>query len=110
MLAHCLARGADRVVHLLTDEQAHLDSFSVARVLSAEIGKRGFDLILCGDRTEDDGASEVGPVLADLLDIPQVTNVVNLKLSVRDRKLVAEKAGARVPTGGGSRPAGGSHR
>lgn len=89
VLAHCLARGADRAVHLVTDESMHLDSLSVAHVLGAEIKKQKIDLILCGNKTEDDGASEVGAVLAELLDISLVTNVVNLNVSLNDHNLVA---------------------
>lgn len=91
VLAHCLAKGADEVVHLLSDEDHNLDSFSVARALSAEIRKRGFDLIICGNKTENDGASEVGPFLAELLDIAQVTNVVNFSLLPQGNKFLAER-------------------
>lgn len=81
VLAHCLARGADNVIHILTNKPANLDSFSVARVLSEIIGQLKPDLVLCGNRTDDDGASEVGPVLAELLDLALVTNAVNLRIS-----------------------------
>lgn len=87
VLAHCLARGADRAIHLVTDAAMHLDSFSVARVLGAEIRKQSCDLILCGNKTEDDGASEVGAVLAELLDLALVTNAV--KITLNDSNLVA---------------------
>lgn len=90
VLAHCLARGADQAVHILTDD-VPLDSFSVARFLRDEIRKRGFDLILGGNKTEDGGTAEVGPVLAELLDIPQVTNAVRLTVSIGDGKIVAER-------------------
>lgn len=81
VLAHCLARGADNAIHVLADMSANLDSFSVARVFSKLIGQIKPDLVLCGNRTEDDGASEVGPVLAELLNLALVTNAVNLRIT-----------------------------
>lgn len=90
-LAYCVARGADNTVHLITDELVQMDSFYVARVLGAEIRKREFDLIMCGNNTEDNSSGEVGPFLAELLDLPQVTNVVKLNFGSRERKLVAER-------------------
>lgn len=90
-LAHCLARGADKAVHLISDESARLDSFSVASLLNAELRTRDFDLVICGYKTEDDGAAEVGPVLAELLNIVQITNVVKLAIAPQDKTLVAER-------------------
>ncbi|WP_418791597.1 electron transfer flavoprotein subunit beta/FixA family protein [Phosphitispora sp. TUW77] len=87
-LAQCLARGADKAVHVLLEKET-LDSFSVARVLSDIAKKHNYDLILCGNKTEDDGSSEVGSVMAEMLDIPQVTNVINL--TINGNKLEAER-------------------
>jgi electron transfer flavoprotein beta subunit len=36
---------------------------------------RGYDLVLCGDQTLDHGSSMVGPLVAELLGLPQVTAV-----------------------------------
>ncbi len=91
VLAQCLARGVDAVVHLVTDDSMPLDSFAVARALSDAIKAHGFDLILCGDRSLDEGSAEVAPILAELLDIPQVTGVVKLNVSSTDSQVVAER-------------------
>jgi electron transfer flavoprotein beta subunit len=89
VLAHCLARGADRAIHVITGNSAKLDSFVVARVISEAIRKQDFDLVLCGNKTEDNGASEVGAVLAELLDISLVTNVIKIDISLKDESLKA---------------------
>lgn len=91
VLGHCLARGADGTVHLLTEDSEELDPFAVARLLSSQIRTRAFDLVLCGNRTEEGSSAEVGPVLAELLDIAQVTNVVKLNVVAGERKVVAER-------------------
>lgn len=90
-LSVCLAAGADSAIHILSEDSLAIDPFCVARALSVELGKRAFDLILCGDRTLDDGASEVGPVLAELLGIPQVTGVVKLTFSKEKASVIGER-------------------
>ena len=79
----------DAVVHLQTDGSGPLDSFVVARALRDAIPR--FDLILCGDRSLDEGTSEVSSILAELLDIPQMTGVVKLTVSPKDSQVVAEE-------------------
>ena len=91
VLGQCLARGVDSVVHLLTNDADRLDSFVVARVLSEAVRAQTFDLILCGDRSLDEGSSEVTSVMAELLDIPQVTGVVKLTVSAQNSHVVAER-------------------
>lgn len=91
VLEQCLARGVDGVIHLVSDGSTAVDSFAVARALSDAIKAHGFDLILCGDRSLDEGSSEVSSILAELLDLPQVTGVVKLSVSPQDSQVVAER-------------------
>ena len=77
-LRNALAVGADSAVLLKTD--GDLDSLGTARLLAAEIGGRGFDLVLCGKQAVDDDGAQVGPMLAELLDLPCVTVVVKLEV------------------------------
>ena len=73
-----LAMGADSAVLLTAD--AGLDALQVARALAAEIKDKGYDLILCGKQAVDDDASQVAPMLAELLSLPCATVVAQLKL------------------------------
>ncbi|MBI4317063.1 MAG: hypothetical protein HY675_01125 [Chloroflexi bacterium] len=91
VLSDCLARGVDRAIHLVVDVPAPLDSLSAARILVRHIQELDFDLLLCGNRTLDDGPSEVGPALAELLAVAGVTGVVKLAVSAPERRLVAER-------------------
>jgi electron transfer flavoprotein beta subunit len=71
--------GADAGV-LLSDRQfAGADVLATAYTLSQGIRKAGpFDLILCGKQTTDGDTAQVGPEMAEFLDIPHVTNVLRI--------------------------------
>ncbi len=77
-LRNALALGADRAVHLKTE--AELDGAAVASLLADALRGQGFDLILCGKQAVDDDAGVVGPMLAERLELPCVTVVVQLLL------------------------------
>ncbi|MFH2202217.1 MAG: electron transfer flavoprotein subunit beta/FixA family protein [Elusimicrobiota bacterium] len=80
-LREALAMGCDRAC-LLTDKAfAGADTLATARVIAAAVRKLGrFDLIFCGGYSLDGSTSQVGPQVAELLDIPELTHVFKLKL------------------------------
>lgn len=78
-LREALAMGIDRAVHLLGREFAGADTLATARALALAIRRIGFDLILCGKYSTDAETAQVPPMLAELLDIPQVTGVTRLE-------------------------------
>lgn len=75
-----LAMGADRGV-LLETGSLPADGLAVARALSAELEGGGYDLILFGKMAIDDYNQQIGPMVAELLDLPCVTCVAHLELS-----------------------------
>jgi electron transfer flavoprotein beta subunit len=78
-LRNVLAMGADRAIHLKTDAAA--DSLAVARALAAEIGPLAPGIVWCGRQAVDDDASQVGPMLAELLGMPCVTSIAKFELT-----------------------------
>lgn len=80
-LREALAMGADRAVHLLGREFAGADTLATARALAKAIEQIGFDLVLCGKYATDAETAQVPPMLAELLDIPQVTGVTKIEWS-----------------------------
>ena len=72
-LMECLALGADRAVHLCDHAFAGADTLATARALAAALRREPFDLVLCGRNSVDAETGQVGPELAELLDVPQVT-------------------------------------
>ena len=78
-LREALAMGIDRAVHLLGREFAGADTLATARTLALAIRRLGFDLILCGKYSTDAETAQVPPMLAELLDVPQVTGVTRIE-------------------------------
>ena len=65
---------------LLTDKRfAGADVLATAYTLSQGVEKLGkHDLIICGKQTTDGDTAQVGPEMAEFLDIPHVANVVKI--------------------------------
>ena len=74
-----LAMGADRGV-LLQADAIPADGFVTAQALAAELKGGGWDLILFGKVAIDDYNHQVGPMVAELLDLPCVTSVAHLDI------------------------------
>lgn len=74
-----LAMGADRGV-LLQVDRIPADGLEVAKALAAELQGGAYDLILFGKMAVDDYNHQVGPMVAELLDLPCVTAVAHLTL------------------------------
>lgn len=85
VLREAIALGADRGVLLNDRGMAGADtsatSFTLARAI--EHACPGFDLILCGFASSDSDTAQVGPQLAEELDIPGVGYVDEISVSGR---------------------------
>ncbi|MFQ6081333.1 MAG: electron transfer flavoprotein subunit beta/FixA family protein [Candidatus Bathyarchaeia archaeon] len=90
-LREALAMGADRA-YLLSDPSFEgSDTLAVSYILAEAIKKVGeFDLILCGEASIDSFTAQVGPRLAERLNIPQITYV--RKLDLNGDTVVAERS------------------
>lgn len=68
-----LAMGADRAV-LVTDEGLRgADAFLTARVLAAVVRAESPDVLICGTESYDGSTGLVAPMMAEILDLPQLT-------------------------------------
>ena len=75
-----LAMGATRAVQLKTDE-VPFDGLAIAQALAAELKDGTYDLILFGRMATDSANGTVGPMTAELLDLPCVTGISQLDLA-----------------------------
>jgi electron transfer flavoprotein beta subunit len=76
VLWEALTLGADRSVLLSDPRFSASDTLATSYVLGMGIRKIGkFDLILCGMRTTDGDTGQVGPQLAEELDLPHISAV-----------------------------------
>ena len=73
-----LAMGADRGIHVETDEE--IEPLSIAKILRAIAVKENPDLIILGKQAIDDDCNQTGQMLAALLDWPQGTFASELSI------------------------------
>ncbi|MCP4378074.1 MAG: electron transfer flavoprotein subunit beta/FixA family protein [bacterium] len=78
VLREALCCGADRAV-LITDRRAAAsDTLATSYILSCAIGKLDADIVLCGRQAIDGDTAQVGPQLAEKLEIPVITYLEKL--------------------------------
>lgn len=98
-LRTALAVGADRAVHVLSDESLRTDCAglpprAVAEVLRRIAEREECDVVLVGKQSVDSDRGHVGALLAGLWSAPQVSFAANATLETDDRgdvSLVAER-------------------
>lgn len=79
-LKECVAMGADHAVLLSDRAFGGADTLATSYVLAAGIQKLGqVDLILCGKQAIDGDTAQVGPEMAEHLQIPLITNVAKVE-------------------------------
>ncbi len=90
-LVQCLAMGMDRAVHLVDRAFAGSDTLATARALALALRRESFDLILCGRNSVDAETGQVGPEVAEMLGLPQVTGVRRLELDEQAGQVIVER-------------------
>ncbi len=78
VLRTCLATGADRAIHVQDDAIAGADPLSLARIIQAAIADEDFSLIVAGLQADDDNHTQIGGLVAGLLDWPSASAVMSL--------------------------------
>ncbi len=79
-IREALAKGADRGIHVETD--AVLDTLQTATMLADALRDETADLILTGLQSDDLGYGQTGVVLAELLDFPSSTIIMQVEIDV----------------------------
>jgi electron transfer flavoprotein beta subunit len=80
VLREALARGADRALHVESDALAASDAHAVASALAPAMSDEGFDLVLTGLQSDDQGHAQMGVVLAERLGIPHSTIIMEAEV------------------------------
>ncbi|GEL76808.1 electron transfer flavoprotein subunit beta/FixA family protein [Tenuibacillus multivorans] len=93
-LRTALAMGADKAVLINTeDDLEESDQYSTVRILEAYFEDQEVDIILAGNVAIDKASGQVGPRLADKLDIPYVTTITNLEIDGDTANIVRDVEG-----------------
>jgi electron transfer flavoprotein alpha subunit len=78
-LEDAVRRGADRAVHLVDQRFAGADTLATARALAHALRLEELDLVLFGRSTLDGATAQVGPQVAELLGVAQLTQATELE-------------------------------
>jgi len=87
MLREIMAMGIDEAVLVSGREFGGSDTFATSQILAAAINKIGVeddDIVLCGRQAIDGDTAQVGPQIAEKLNLPQVTYAADIKVEGRD--------------------------
>lgn len=87
-----LAMGVDRGVWINTEGfSGVLDSYSVASAIAKVVKEENPDLIFSGLNTTDDGAGNVGPMVAEFAGIPSLINISKITWQEDGKSFLAER-------------------
>lgn len=90
-LRTAMAVGADDAIHLQDAVFDGLDELQTAALIAAAIKGAGFDLILRGKQEIDLDSGQIGPALAEFLDIPHVGAVTKFEASADGKSFTANR-------------------
>ncbi|MCG1022131.1 electron transfer flavoprotein subunit beta/FixA family protein [Sutcliffiella horikoshii] len=93
-LRTALAMGADKAVLInIEDDVENGDQFTTAKILAEFLKDKEADLIIGGNVAIDGGSGQVGPRVAELLDIPYVTTITKLEIEGGKATIVRDVEG-----------------
>jgi electron transfer flavoprotein beta subunit len=79
-IREALAKGADRAIHVETEELHALDTLGTAKLLAEAVRRENADLILTGLQSDDLGSGQTGVVMAELLGVPHATIIMQVEV------------------------------
>lgn len=80
-LRTALAMGADKAVLInVEDDLDDIDQYTTSKIIAKYLEDQEYDLIIGGNVAIDGGSGQVGPRVAELLNIPQVTTITNIEV------------------------------
>jgi electron transfer flavoprotein beta subunit len=81
VIKDALARGADRAIHVVGDNLTHLSPYAAASALVEAIRDEQPNLIMTGLQSDDYGYGQTGVIMAELLEMPHATIVIEVDAS-----------------------------
>lgn len=79
VLREGLAKGADRAIHLEDNGFVGMDALNISKAFVAAIKDEQFDLIFTGLQSDDYGYAQTGVVMAELLNWPHATIIMEIQ-------------------------------
>ena len=82
VLMEALAMGADKAILVSAREFGGSDTYATSQILAAAVNKIGVDkddIVFCGRQAIDGDTAQVGPQIAEKLNLPQITYAADIK-------------------------------
>ena len=79
-LREALAMGADEAHLVSAREFGGSDTYATATIISAALRKIGYDLVITGRQAIDGDTAQVGPQIAEKLQVPQISYAEEIKI------------------------------
>lgn len=93
-LRTALAMGADKAVLInIEDDIENGDQFTTSKIIAEYLKDKEADLIIAGNVAIDGGSGQVGPRVAELLEIPYITTITKLEISDRNVSVTRDVEG-----------------
>jgi electron transfer flavoprotein beta subunit len=89
-IREALAKGADRAIHIETDEGAIIDPLALARMMAKALEAEKPELVLTGIQSDDLGYGQTGVVLAEAMGLPHATLIMNIEATATSIKVKRE--------------------
>lgn len=90
-LDETLAMGADRAILLSDRAFAGSDTLATSKVLAAAIRRIPYDLVITGRQAIDGDTAQVGPQIAEHLDLPQVSYVTQVEYDEKGNSFTVKR-------------------
>ncbi len=81
VIKDALARGADRAIHIISEDSKKLSPYQIAKAIADAIREENADLVFSGLQSDDSSFGQTGVILAELLGIPHATLVIEVDRS-----------------------------
>ena len=85
-----LSKGADRGIHIETQESKNIDPLEVAKNICHSIEQENFDLILSGLQSDDTGMGQTGVLIGELLNMSTATLAIETDIDQEKIKVKRE--------------------
>lgn len=91
ILHEALSMNVDDAIHISHGAFRGSDTYITAKILSQAIKRiKDYDLIICGKQAIDGDTAQIGPEIAEMLDIPHVAYVQKIR-EVKEKSLIVER-------------------
>ena len=93
-LRTALAMGADKAVLInIEDDVEDGDQYTTSKVIAEYLKDKEADLIIAGNVAIDSGSGQVGPRVAEILEIPYITTITKLEINGMTATVVRDVEG-----------------